>query len=350
MLNVKDNTIDFYLAGPGFGECILLVIGKKIMIGVDCCYGIQQPYKSSLSLLEDIFSEIEDEGRLYWILTHFHSDHFQSLYNVIQEFGENFDKIIIPHSYTTADIHYNLQNLSISKKLLISRAHESISSKQYKEVRKILESENIKRKTNRLSGTNILINEVLKTRTKTFSLQVSIYGAFDSDMDRLASNEIKKLMHNTDRMKINRAVANRGSYIIHLKCGSFEALLLGDAPVDRALDILPDKAIHEPVKTFILKVSHHGSKTGTNYELLKKLEPNKEEKYAFLTPFDLNKLPDEEILELLEQHNYKITISGKTKITYKPKDLISEINFFTEGKIDKFIPTKNSIIHREFEA
>lgn len=349
-LNVKDTIIDFYLAGPGFGECVIIVIGKKIVIGIDCCYGIQQPYNSRLCLLEEIFDQVGDDCHLYWVLTHFHSDHFQSLFNVIQEFGEKFEKIVIPQSYTSADIYYNLQNLQRSKSFLFSQAQESISSKQYEKVRKILESDSVRKKTSRLTGKNTLINEILHAKGRTFSLKTNIYGTFDADMDNLISTETWKFIEDKNNKKINRSVANRGSYIIHLKCGSLEALLLGDAPIDRTLDVLPDKIYNEPVNNFILKVSHHGSRTGTNKELLQRLQPNKVKKHAFITPFDINKLPDKNILELLAKHDYNVAITGQTDKTHNTEQLLSEINFLTDGEIKDFMPIVDSIIHQQFSA
>lgn len=346
-ISIEDNLIDFYLIGPGYGECIIVVIGNKVVIGIDCCVAIQQPYNSSSSLLDEIFSKIDGECYLYWVLTHYHSDHFLTFSDVLYDYGSKVNTIVTPPSYTIADIHYNLKNLSKLKEFIPSEGRESISSEQYDKLRKRLELDNIKRKTTRANGKGILIKEYLKSKKDMFSLEVNFYGPFDLEMDQLTTNQIIKLLGDEKNKKINRAIANKGSYIVHIRCGNIDALLLGDAPINRAVNILSDIIGNESAEKFILKVSHHGSKTGTSKKLLEELDLCCGEKYAFITPFSTNNLPDKFVLDLLVEHNYNIVISNNINKS-DPDKILFEINFLTEGAIDTFIPTKQAIIHRQF--
>lgn len=348
---MKKPSIHFYLIGPGYGECIIVVIGKKFIIGIDSCHKAHQPLFKDLSLLDDILNNVDKDAEIYWILTHYHGDHFQALPSILKTLKTKLKTIVTPSSYTIADIHYNLEHYTNAKDIIWSKSIESRSSKQYKEIKNLLEMEFLRRKnTTSSSGKSLLIERPIKISEESFNLTLNFYAPFTSDIDKMKANQIKKLMINNKTKEIDRSIANEGCYIIHLKCGNLEALFLGDAPIERTLDILPTIQNNKNLdgssnKNFLLKVSHHGSKTGTSEALLEKFEVFGEKKYALITPFG-SKLPEHKIVNLLKEKNYDIFSTNVVPKNENEK-IYKEINSLIPGSVDSFIPTKQVISHIE---
>lgn len=58
-LKLNSRTVDIYAVGPGSGESILVVIGKKLVFGVDCCNALVLPRRGKgKSLLEAVCSKL----------------------------------------------------------------------------------------------------------------------------------------------------------------------------------------------------------------------------------------------------------------------------------------------------
>ena len=95
----------------------------------------------------------------------------------------------------------------------------------------------------------------------------------------------------------NEAESNDNSLVIDLKYGSFEAILAGDAPKE----ILNKVLVREPLD--YIKLSHHGSKTGTDIFTVDNFMP----KLAVISVGKNNYgHPNEEILKMLRDKNIKI--------------------------------------------
>ncbi|MCX6705993.1 MAG: MBL fold metallo-hydrolase, partial [Candidatus Woesebacteria bacterium] len=92
------------------------------------------------------------------------------------------------------------------------------------------------------------------------------------------------------------AESNDNSLVIDLKYGSFEAILPGDAPKE----ILNKVSVNIPLK--YIKLSHHGSKTGTDAFILDNFMP----KLAIISVGKNNYgHPAEEVLNLLKEKGIK---------------------------------------------
>lgn len=94
--------------------------------------------------------------------------------------------------------------------------------------------------------------------------------------------------------------SNNNSLVCELRYGEFSALFTGDK------EKTSDAAIYDTIGPIsLLKVSHHGSRTGTSKELLLKLDPM----YAMISCGRKNLYghPHEEVIELLEETNVKIS-------------------------------------------
>ncbi len=112
----------------------------------------------------------------------------------------------------------------------------------------------------------------------------------------------------------NSKESNDNSLVIDLKYGNFEAILTGDAPKE----VLNTISVNIPLD--YLKLSHHGSKTGTDAFTLDNFMP----KLAIIS-VGKNSYghPHEEILKMLKDRNIKILRTdeiGDIEVTSDGKD------------------------------
>ena len=186
------------------------------------------------------------------ILTHPHADHFTGLISVIKRYDVM--------SYDTE----NVENSGFGAKILQDNlAIKNLSAKYLK-------------KGDRL------------TNQSNFSL-ITLWPSADfisSAMDNLPS-EAKNLD------------LNGYSVVELLSYGNFKALLTGDAGV-----IAEEKIAKEAGKIDVLKVPHHGSKTGMSDYFLKEINPS----LAIISVGNKNNYghPSQQALTLLKNNNIKV--------------------------------------------
>ncbi len=112
------------------------------------------------------------------------------------------------------------------------------------------------------------------------------------------------------------ADTNSFSLVQVLSFGNFKALLTGDIEYQRLDNIFPSL-----YKIDILKVPHHGSKTGLNEQVLRMLKPDlavisvgAKNRYGHPTPFILNLLKDAGIKTLRTDRDGEVEIISDGKI------------------------------------
>lgn len=112
---------------------------------------------------------------------------------------------------------------------------------------------------------------------------------------------------------VNSRESNDNSLAILLKYADFEAVLTGDAPKEILNQVLPEEQVE------YIKLSHHGSKTGTDAALLDRVRP----KMAVIS-VGKNSYghPDEEVLKILRDYDTKILRT----------DLLGDIEVVSDGK------------------
>lgn len=125
--------------------------------------------------------------------------------------------------------------------------------------------------------------------------KIPIYELGQSDTLRLGDIKLTCLAP-TDQ--VSSSDANNNSLVCQLNYGVFSALFTGDK------EKTSDTKIYESIGPIsLLKVSHHGSRTGTSKELLLKLRPM----YAMISCGRKNMYghPHQEVIQLLEESNVK---------------------------------------------
>lgn len=159
-----------------------------------------------------------------------------------------------------------------------------------------------------LIESNIKVNKVFISRTDESELlrdflslcqfkNIPVYKLGQSDT---LSLEALKLICLAPSSQFASDDPNNNSLVCELKYGVFSALFTGDK--EKTSDVKMYESIG-PIS--LLKVSHHGSRTGTSKELLLKLRP----RYAMISCGRKNLYghPHQEVIQLLEESNVKIS-------------------------------------------
>lgn len=191
------------------------------------------------------------------ILTHPHADHFTGLISVIKRYNVMF--------YDTE----NVENPGFGTKILQDNlALNNLSAKYLQKGDKL-------------------------TNQSNFSL-LTLWSGVDSVKD--STNNSLSEAKNLD--------LNGFSVVQLLSYGNFKALLTGDAGV-----IVEDKIAKEVEKIDVLKVPHHGSKTGMSDYFLKEISPS----LGVISVGAKNRYghPSQEALTLLKNNNIKVLRTDK---------------------------------------
>ncbi len=186
------------------------------------------------------------------ILTHPHADHFTGLISVIKRYN------VI--SYDTE----NVENPSFGTKIL----QDNLALKN-------------------LSATYLYKGDIFANKA-SFSL-LTLWPSAD-----FVRNSLTNLPSEAKNLDLNGF-----SVIELLSYGSFKALLTGDAG-----SVIEDKLAREAGKIDVLKVPHHGSKTGLSSLFLEITKPD----LAVISVGGKNRYghPSKEILTLLKNNNIKV--------------------------------------------
>lgn len=343
-LLIKDDTIEVYLAGPGFGEGALIIVGGTIVIGIDSCLSFVQRSHGNQNFLEDRLNAIGDQLRFYWILTHFHSDHFQSFSSVLNQFGHRLNGVVVPLDYTSADIAANLAAYD-ARSQFKTEAEYNLERGEYRRIRRLLDSEPLQHLYMSGVGKQVLIEtEVIITGKRTVPLEVSVHG-----LQRNALNEILgKATRSAIDYDLSRDLANSGSLVVYVRFGKFEGFFPGDAPCDRTVQVLSLRNGCD-AEIVLLKVAHHGSDDGTNKAILAMLRANDYTKrQAIIAPFKRHNLPKDEIIQLLKDHDFDIDISGGTN-SAQTRDAIQQyFQLVTNISLKQAIAPMSDIILSRF--
>jgi hypothetical protein len=306
-IDIRDRSLQVYLGGPGFGEGVFIVIGKTIGIGIDCCSSFVQDRHGDGSFIDRQIRQIPPDGILLWVLTHYHWDHFRWLYSLLQRVSTKINAMAFPLDYNSEDFSFLIEQ---REELGNSPTKLALAKREFVDLRNLLTLPPFT-KTTRVTGVNHWVPLDLSIgKNEAIPLRVKICGPPTDVYDKHVANSVKKIK---DEQCPSRQHANRGSYIVHCRIGSFEGLFLGDAGTERVDQLLSECVIGDH-GIDCLKVGHHGSDDGTNEELLNlcaRPAGNKKEQHALIAPY-APKLPKDETIKLLEDFGYRVHISKHT--------------------------------------
>ncbi|MEX0821227.1 MAG: DNA internalization-related competence protein ComEC/Rec2 [Rhodothermales bacterium] len=115
-----------------------------------------------------------------------------------------------------------------------------------------------------------------------------------------------------------KATPNEHSIVLAIRFGTVTALLMGDVPVEVEYDLL--QRYGDLLRSDILKVGHHGSRTSSSAAFVAGVHPRKERgegkilPYAVISVAESNRfgLPDEDVIDRLRRTDYRIAMTAES--------------------------------------
>jgi beta-lactamase superfamily II metal-dependent hydrolase len=349
-VTVSDFSIDIHVMGSGYGEGIIVVIGKKRFFGADSCPSLINSTSEGASYVEQVIQSMGRNPLMFWTLTHFHYDHFAGLAWILRKFSKRIRALIVPENYTSKDIAESVRRHARSDSG--SDAAYYVSGKEYEELISACSSSPIETVKCRASPHYRIVDVDVRTRAGlSRRLVVDVIGAAADDMTGVIARQIPKAFGSA--AKHNRAAANFGSYILVISMGDFRGVLFGDAPASRTRALPWSRTLGRWGASFV-KVAHHGATDGTTGPLLDRLIGrigSKHGKIAIVTPFRMQGLPRAEVLQLLEKKGFEVKISGDhgTKGSLK-RAIEQDFGADTILSVDSAISPEEAVIVSKFSC
>ena len=310
--------------GGGYGESILVHVGKKDWIIVDSCKDPNTGKVLPIEYLETIGVNVEEDVKLI-ICTHWDDDHIRGLSFMLSKC-----KMASLCISMVSDQSKFLQMVSLDHKKL-SRVGSMSSTKELMECLKIMCERD-------LSIVRAVQDKILYA-SRIFTNPVEVISLSPSDESiRLFDYEVSRLIddYGSPSAKLLQT-QNQKSVVLLLKLGTHRAILGSDLEVTGS-----NKTGWECVlansntidgKASYFKIPHHGSKNGYHIDIWNSLLTTHPE--ATLTPWNKNKkLPVAEMVEKYKGHTPNLYITSNispTKAKRRDPDMEKVINRFNSS-------------------
>lgn len=306
--------VEVHLSGPGYGECTLIVIGGKVVLGIDCCLAMVHETLTKPSYLESVINGLGSDYHLFWLLTHYHFDHFHGLASVLERWGPNLQSLVVPSDHLPADFAH-LIALDAEREQG-TRAAYFHAKGEYERLRQVMSEGGANAVEASQSGRSVWFQTELEGKDgRRLRLRATLDSLTPSRLKRMLARAVSALINDPVTAHRKRELGNEGSYVLHLSAGDFDAVFLGDAPVTRTEAVDWESLVH-PRGDLLLKVSHHGAEDGTSGKLLGALQRGTGtggKREALIAPFVRHRLPRREVLRLLNDHGFRVSVSGRQR-------------------------------------
>lgn len=353
ILSADSLDVEVHIVGPGYGECVVVTIGKRIVLGIDCCPLIVQENLVGDSYLGRILSNVSQDSYIFWLLTHYHFDHFQGLASLLERFGDRLQSIVIPHDYLPADF-VHLLSLDAELETRTGSAYFQARN-EYERLRSILANGGVVEVQGQRSGRGTWFKTRLKQRKTGKSIDVcaTLDGLSPPKLAALVGDGLGKLVKNPVSAKKKRQLGNEGSYVLHLRVGDFDGVFLGDAPAIRTQTVDWNGLIGRD-GDILLKVSHHGAADGTSEALLSKLEGKvneKKKRTALVAPFKAHGLPRLSTIDQLKKFGFEVRVTGgKRRVGgRKIREVENLTRTLAHARVQSYQESSDSFVVEHFE-
>lgn len=321
----KDEETEITLIGTGggYGECVVIKIGKKDWIVVDSCFDPVSKKNLAVEYLERIGVDIENDVRIV-LCTHWHDDHILGMSQLL-DLSKNATFVMAKVNDRTKFLRLiNLDYLKLDKSSN-STTTEFHKCLEILEKRQIPPVSAISDRLIHKSFFNAQVFEIFTLSPSDLTIQ-----EFDSEISTL----ITQFGGSNKQIIVNSP--NDKSVALYLKIGHERILLgsdleVGNNPEKGWLHILSSSNSIDK-KSSLFKIPHHGSHNGYHKDIwINLLASNPISK---ITPWSRGKgLPKEEMLEVYKNHTNNLYITSTNSIP-KPKkrdNLDPSINKFIKS-------------------
>jgi len=319
--------LGIHVIGAGKGESIILELPNGEWGVVDCFSPslTKKHLNQTLRLLVDF-----DVTHLRFIcLTHPHEDHFRGITHLLKAYRENIKEFWV---FPTRYIRKVIVHLLTIARGTEGRLVENTSVAELVEMFRIVEDiEKEKRiRIRRTEDFKLLYDCSVEVASEEISLQIFSLAPSGNLANRYQReiDELNVTVANTNQVVKTYQRHNLISSVILVKYGETRVILGGDAEKESWNYILTDeiRIKNESLECELVKVSHHGSKTGLTKNLWETLSPDGG-CYAVLTPFKSRRLPSLDAIEKITYHTqalFSTALDATTVTTRTMKEMLSE--------------------------
>lgn len=312
-IDLGNPIIRVFVVGPGYGEAIVVQIGDGLIFGVDCCNAlVSRDPVSGCSMLEKIFSKLSSSALAIWGITHAHHDHFQGIEKLSTMLLSSLSCIVLPSVFLDKDI-----SSTVLDELWDGDDYYEGEKKRIRD-----EFLSFRDQVLNPDSEDIVLGagkgvEIIRTKGRFLSgiekeIRISVLAPRFQKSLEVNKKSISRTFEKTTEgniLKGGTSGANESCAIFLVECGDLGLLLTGDAPASECVRALESTG-RFPREWAFLKVAHHGSRDGTNSDILGKLWTGKRRQIAAISPFDRYRLPKTSIKKMLRDHKAEIKISG----------------------------------------
>lgn len=315
----EQDEIEVSIFGPGYGESILLHLGKNKWFIVDSCIDPISKEPAPLSYLRKINVDPAISVKKV-IATHWHDDHIRGLSNII--------KNCISAEFVCSGALRSNEFLQLIYAVGTRAMMESSGGSEFYDLLVILEERKKHLGSGYISPMWAIENRCL-WRESLESMSCSIISLSPSDASILAAKlDIGRLLpkEHEPKRRLTSATPNRAAIVLWVTVGDVIVLLGSDLEEDNphtGWTAIVNNSSRPNGKASLFKIAHHGSKNSHHGGVwTEMLEDNP---VAVLTPFDNGKtvLPTkEDVLRICSLTNeaYSTTAITKRRIRTKKRD------------------------------
>lgn len=301
------------VVGTGRGESIILNICQRFVGIVDSCEEILPQNASNwrMGLMKHALSACIEPVFGFVLLTHPHYDHFAGMERIFRVLQDRALRIVLFQGTT----EYELAEIFRAQQAVADRGRTAYQFyKRFASLLRVYHEDLSAPQRARAADNTVLASFTVRdAEGNTVPVNISCLAPSEDDcktfLDQTRTSSILNMGLGTS-LRL-RQQCNRISVITRVDFGKTRIMLGGDAEHGSWRQVL-SKYPREQLESNLVKISHHGSPTGTSRELaavLSKGESSNQDTIALVTPSFSHHLPTPAVLEVLREHFDEVIVT-----------------------------------------